>query len=99
MDQRKQETANEAKGGSTMGFLRRLVFFLGVALGLVTLAAAGTVVLTYLFTGRLPSIEMAEGKAEVTLLTPDEVVILVREQVERAKKAHATEGAGGEGDG
>jgi hypothetical protein len=81
------------KGGSAMGFLRQMAFYLGLALGLITVTVAGTVALTYLFTGRFPSIEMAEGKAEVTLLTPDEVAILVREQVEKAK---ATQAAGGE---
>ncbi len=77
-----------------MGFLRRLAFYLGLALGLITITVAGTVALTYLFTGRLPSVEMTEGKAEVTLLTPDEVVALVREQVEKAKAAQATGSAG-----
>ena len=75
-----------------MGFLRQMAFYLGLALGLVTVTVAGTVALTYLFTGRFPSVEMAEGKAEVTLLTPDEVVALVREQVEKAKAAEAEGG-------
>lgn len=79
-----------------MRFLRQIAFYLGLALGLVTVTVAGTVALTYLFTGRFPSVEMAEGKAEVTLLTPDEVVTLVREQVDKAKTAQAE---GGEHDG
>jgi hypothetical protein len=79
-----------------MGFFRQVAFYLGLALGLVTVTIAGSVALTYLFTGRFPSVEMAEGKAEVTLLTTDEVVTLVREQVE---KARAAEAAGGEGHG
>jgi len=77
-------------------FLRQIAFYLGLALGLVTVTVAGTVALTYLFTGRFPSVEMAEGKAEVTLLTPDEVVTLVREQVDKAKAAQTE---GGEHDG
>ncbi|MGD8794066.1 MAG: hypothetical protein PVF47_16055 [Anaerolineae bacterium] len=76
-----------------MGFFRQVAFYLGLALGFVTVTVAGTVALTYLFTGKFPSVEMAEGKAEVTLMTPDEVVVLVREQVEKAKAAEA---AGGE---
>jgi hypothetical protein len=76
-----------------MGFLRQLAFYLGLALGLITVTVAGTVALTYLFTGRFPSVEMTEGKAEVTLLTADEVVALVREQVEKAKAGST---AGGE---
>ena len=79
-----------------MRFLRQIAFYLGLALGLVTVTVAGTVALTYLFTGRFPSVEMAEGKAEVTLLTPDEVVTLVREQVDKAKAAQTE---GGEHDG
>lgn len=86
-----------------MGFLRQVAFYLGLALGLITITVAGTVALTYLFTGRLPSVEMAEGKAEVALLTPDEVVALVREQVEKAKAAEAAgqtgSPVGGENDG
>jgi hypothetical protein len=86
-----------------MGFLRQLAFYLGLALGLVTVTVAGTVALTYLFTGRFPTVEMAEGKAEVTLLTPDEVVTLVREQVEKSRATQATvqagSTAGGEGNG
>ena len=76
-----------------MGFLRQVAFYLGLALGLVTVTVAGTVALTYLFTGRFPSVEMTEGKAEVTLLTPDEVVALVREQVEKTKAAQVEGGA------
>jgi hypothetical protein len=81
------------KGGSIMGFLRQVAFYLGLALGLVTVTVAGTVALTYLFTGRFPTVEMAEGKAEVTLLTSDEVVALVREQVEKSRAAHSAGGA------
>ena len=55
-----------------MGFLKRLAFYCGLILGLLTIAAAGTVALTYLFTGKFASVEMAEGKAEVTLMTKSE---------------------------
>jgi hypothetical protein len=68
-------------------------------LGLVTIAAAGTVALTYLFTGKLVSVEAAEGKPEVTLMTPDEVAVLIREQVQKAKAAaESIEVEGGEDD-
>lgn len=82
-----------------MGFLRQLAFYLGLALGLVTVTVAGTVALTYLFTGRFPTVGMTEGKAEVTLLTSDEVVALVREQVEKSKATQAVGAAGGESHG
>jgi Na+-translocating ferredoxin:NAD+ oxidoreductase RnfG subunit len=68
-----------------------LAFYLGLVLGLATVVAAGTVALVYLFTGKLISIEAAEGKPEVTLMTPDEVVSMMREQV---KKAAAEDTAG-----
>ena len=48
-----------------MGFFRQVAFYLGLALGFVTVTVAGTVALTYLFTGKFPSVEMTEGKAEL----------------------------------
>jgi hypothetical protein len=81
-----------------MGFFKRLAFYWGFALGLVTLAAVGIVALTYLFTGKIPSVDVAEGETKVTLLTPDEVIVVVREQVEKAKAAQQAEEAGGESD-
>ena len=80
-----------------MGFLKRVAFYWGVVLGLATVAAAGIVALTYLFTGRFPSVDMAEGKPEVQLMTAEEVVAMVREQVAKAKAAQEME-AGGEHD-
>ena len=81
-----------------MGFFRRLTFYLGLLLGLVTTAVAGTVVLTYLFTGMLPSLEFDGEKPELALMTPDEVVSVVREQVAKAKSASETTVEGGESD-
>jgi hypothetical protein len=68
-----------------MRIFGRLAFYLGIAVGLVTAAAAGTVALTYLLTGKLPGVKFAEEQPEITLLTPDEVVDLVRTQVDQAK--------------
>jgi len=79
-----------------VGFLKRLAFYLGFVLGLTTVAAVGMVALIYLFTGKFPSVEMAEGKPEVQLMTPEEVVAMVREQVDKAKAAQSIEVAGGE---
>jgi len=78
-----------------MGFLRSLAFYLGLTVGLLSVAIAGTVALTYLFTGKFPSVEMAEGKAEVSLMTPDEVVAMVRQQVDQARASQSS-AAGGE---
>lgn len=82
-----------------MAYLKRLAFYFGFLLGLTTMAVAGMVALTYLFTGKFPSVEMAEGRPEVQLMTPDEIVVMVREQVDKAKTAQAAGAAGGEGDG
>lgn len=82
-----------------MGFLRRVAFYLGLILGLTTIAAAGTVALTYLLTGKLVSIETGGEKPEVTLMTPDEVVVMVREQASKAQAAaQPIEIVGGESD-
>jgi len=78
-----------------MGFLKSLAFYLGLTVGLLSVAVAGTVALTYLLTGKFPSVEMAEGKAEVLLMTPDQVVATVRQQVEKARASQSAE-AGGE---
>jgi hypothetical protein len=74
-----------------------LAFYLGLGVGLTTIAALGTMALTYLLTGRLVSIEMGEEKPEVTLMTPDEVVTLIQEQVSKAQGQPAEE-EGGESD-
>jgi hypothetical protein len=82
-----------------MGILKRLAFYLGLLLGLASIAAAGTVALTYLLTGKLVSIEMGEEKRpEVTLMTPDEVVALIRKQSKAAAAEPLAEEAGGDGD-
>ena len=80
-----------------MRFLKQLAFYLGLLLGLATIAAAGTVALTYLLTGRLASIEMEEKKPVVTLMTPDEVAALIRERTGKAE-AQLADVTGGEGD-
>jgi hypothetical protein len=81
-----------------MGFLRRLAFYAGLVLGLATAAVTGAVILTYLFTGKLPAVELGGEERTLNLLTPDEVVTLVREQVEKAKAAQGAEVVGGEND-
>jgi hypothetical protein len=81
-----------------MGLLKRMAFYLGLVFGLFTVAAVGTVFLTYLFTGKFPSVKSEEGKAEVGLMTADEVVTLIRQQAEKAREAQATGGIGGDDD-
>jgi hypothetical protein len=83
-----------------MGILRRMAFLLGFVLGVVTLVVLGTEFLTYLFTGKFPSVKkVGEGKAELVLMTPDEVVAFVREQALKENAAETVTGvAGGESD-
>ena len=82
-----------------MGILKRVAFYMGLMLGLTTIAAAGTVALTYLLTGKLVSVEMTGEKPEITLMTPDQVVVVVREQAEKIKAAaQSAESEGGEDD-
>jgi hypothetical protein len=81
-----------------MGFLKRVAFAMGLLLGLTTVAAAGAVALTYLFTGKLVSVEMSEDKPEVTLMTPDDVASLIREQRKGKGEAALDEEPGGESD-
>ena len=84
-----------------MALLRRMASLLGFVLGLVTLVVAGTEFLAYLFTGKFTSVKkVGEGRAELVLVTPDEVVAFVREQALKENAAvDVTEVAGGENDG
>lgn len=81
-----------------MGILKRLAFYAGLVLGLATTAVTGAVILTYLFTGKLPAVELGGEARSLNLMTPDEVVALVREQVDKAKAAQKAEVAGGDDD-
>ena len=83
-----------------MGVLKRLAFYMGLLLGLTTVAAAGTVALTYLLTGKFVSLEMGGEKPEMTLMTPDEVAVLIREKAgKKAEQGVEIEIGGGENDG
>ena len=68
-----------------MGVLKRLTFYLGFVLGLLTVAAAGAVALTYLFTGKLISIRSDEQGTRIVLDTPDTLVALLRRQMGKAR--------------
>ena len=68
--------------------LKKIAFGLGVAVGLFNLVSTATVILTYYFTGRVPSmmVERAEAgrrRPHIALLTPDDVVDQAREQMRR----------------
>ena len=68
-----------------MEFLKRLAFYLGLALGLLTVAAVGSVALTYLFTGKLISIRSDEQGTRIALDSPDALVALLRQQMGKAR--------------
>jgi hypothetical protein len=69
-----------------MSAFRRLAFGMGFVLGLAGFVVFAGSVLVYLLTGKLPSAEVGEdGKPVLGLVTPQEIVTLVREQVERER--------------
>lgn len=68
-----------------MGSLKRLAYTLGLVLGLFTVAAAGAVALTYLFTGKLVSIRSDDHGTRIVLDTPGALAALLRQQVSKAR--------------
>ncbi len=82
-----------------MGLVKRFAFYLGLVFGVVTVAAAGSVALTYLLTGKVPTVGMSGEKDEVTLMTPDEVAAMIREKAGKERGAEVIEVKGGGDDG
>jgi hypothetical protein len=78
---------NTPEGDEAMGFLKRLAFYLGLVLGMASVAAAGAVALTYLFTGKFPILNINKQGTEVKLMLPDEVSVLIREQMAKGRGA------------
>ena len=72
-----------------VSLLKRSAYYLGLLAGLATIGAAGTVLLTYLFTGRLPMIKEEDEKFKMQLFTPDEIVVLMRQQTGDAGAGHS----------
>jgi hypothetical protein len=69
-----------------MSALRRLAFAVGFVLGLAAFVLVVGNVLLYLLTGRLPSVEIKDdGRAAFGLVSPQEVVNLVKVQVEKER--------------
>jgi hypothetical protein len=58
---------------------------MGLALGLLTVAAAGAVALTYLFTGKLISVRSDEHGTRIALDTPDALAAMMRQRMGKAK--------------
>jgi hypothetical protein len=82
-----------------MGVVKKFAFYLGLAFGVVTVAAAGSVALTYLLTGKVPLVGMSGDETEVTLKTPDEVAAMIREKAGKAGEVEVIEVTGGGDDG
>jgi hypothetical protein len=69
-----------------MAALKRLAFGFGFVLGLAGFVVIAGNILLYLLTGRLPSVEITEeGGPVFGLVSPEEVVSLVKEQVEKER--------------
>ena len=72
-----------------MSAMRRFAFLSGFVLGLVGFVVIGGNVLLYLLTGRLPSFEMGEdGRPTLGLITPGEVVTIVKQQMETEREEY-----------
>jgi hypothetical protein len=72
---------------AAMSALKRVAFAAGFVLGVGTFVLVAGNVLLYLLTGKLPSVEVREdGRPAIGLVSPQEVVNLVREQVERGRE-------------
>ena len=86
-----------------MSLLKQVAYYLGLIAGLATVGAAGAVLLTYLFTGKLPTIKMAAPpeaggtggeKAKMELFTPDEIAASIRRRLDSAEVAQSSEEVG-----
>jgi hypothetical protein len=67
--------------------LKRLAFGVGLVLGIAAFVLIVGNVLLYLLTGRLPSVEITDDRGPVFgLVSPQEVVNLVKEQVDRERE-------------
>jgi len=78
-----------------MSALRKLAFVTGFVIGLAGFVLIASNALLYLLTGKLLSVEVqADGRPVATLMSPQQVVDVIREQVEKGK-AEASAGQPG----
>ena len=69
-----------------MSAIKRFVFAVGFVVGLLGFVLIVGNVLLYLLTGKLPSVEMHEdGRPVFGLIAPQDVLTLVKEQMERER--------------
>jgi hypothetical protein len=72
-----------------MSVFKSLAFAVGFILGIAGFVVAAGSLLLYLLTGKLPSAEVREdGKPALRLVTPQEIVTLVKDQVEKERVRH-----------
>jgi hypothetical protein len=80
-----------------MSALKKMAFAAGFVIGLAGFVLVASNVLLYLLTGKLLSVEVkADGRPVATLMSPEQVVDVIREQVEKGK-AQASAGQPGIG--
>ena len=69
--------------------IKRVSFFVGLLLGLVSISQAGTAILTYFLTGKFPSIEIEEteqGPRPIfKLVSADKVLDIIKEQAAKGR--------------
>lgn len=69
-----------------MSAIRRLAFVTGLILGLAGFVLIAGNILLYLLTGKLPSVEVKDdGRPVVGLVSPQELVTIIKEQVEKER--------------
>jgi hypothetical protein len=72
-----------------MSGLKRFAFTIGFVLGLAGFVLVVGNVLLYLLTGKLPAVELKpDGRPVFELVSPQEVVELVKQQVEKERGRH-----------
>lgn len=74
-----------------MSALKKIAFAAGFVIGLAAFVLVASNVLLYLLTGKLLSVEVkADGRPVATLMSPEQVVDIIREQVEKGKAQAST---------
>ena len=74
-----------------MSALKKIAFAAGFVIGLAAFVLIASNVLLYLLTGKLLSVEVkADGRPVATLMSPEQVVDIIREQVEKGKAQAST---------
>lgn len=69
-----------------MSAIKRLAFVTGLILGLAGFVLIAGNILLYLLTGKLPSVEVKDdGRPVVGLVSPQELVTIIKEQVEKER--------------